>query len=562
MTDFLITSISCQIALFLVYKSILENSKMHRFNRIYLVLALVFSLVMPFVSIPVATESVVQVTRQALLVPMAIQPSQNVASENPNDYFEMALWTIYAVGLLLFGIRFARNLLQIFRTIRDNPTEKRDGVTYVLIDSETIPHTFLNYIFVNSDEFRKRCIEAELFTHEVTHATQKHSIDILAVEILNTILWFNPILILFKKAVKLNHEFLADEAVIARHDRISYQELLLSKAHFSTQFALASSFNFSITKKRMIMMTKTVSPFIKAAGTLGATAAFALLFSLFGFEGVAQSPAPPPPPPPSAPRDMGTAKSYYSNTTFHIKNGDGTRETKRFDELSKEQAALLPPPPPRISRNKLSDKQFYLFSESKRYAVWIDGKHVENRELKKYKSSDFVMTQISKVYKNARSKKFAQPNQVSLYTAKGFAQLETATYPQVLEWTFDTKGNSVLDHQEISPENGEEWKKVGDILSTSSEKASFPGGLQKFYEFFNNEFKIPVDHKAKERLILKFTVESDGKISNVETVRASTDALGKEAVRTIKKSPDWTPAKENGKAVKSEFHLPIEVSGN
>ncbi|RZJ71532.1 M56 family metallopeptidase [Flavobacterium sp.] len=546
MTNFLITSVFCQIALFAVHKLVLENSKTHVFNRFFLLSALVFSLAMPFVTIPVETENVVPIARQALLVPMSIEPTQIVASENPTDYLQLSLWTIYAIGVLLFGIRFARNLMQITTQVISNKTLRRDGVTYVLVDSEILPHTFLNCIFVNAHEFQKRSIEAELFTHELTHAKQKHSIDILFVEILRIIFWFNPMLVLYKKTIKLNHEFLADQAVVANHDSISYQELLLSKAHFTNHFALASSFNFSITKKRMIMMTKTISPIRKVAQTLGATLTFALLFSFFGFEGIAQTLPPPPPPPPPAPRDISSVGSYYANTTFHIKNADGSKETKRFSELTNDQIWKLPPPPPKISRTKLSEKQLAQFGQPNQYAVWIDGKHVQNSELKKHKASDFVLTQSSIVHKNARSKKFPQPNQVSLYTEKGFGQLEKTTYPQVLEWSFDEKGNSTLkqEHSQIP-----------------NEPATFPGGMEKFYEFFNKEFKTPANFKGKERLVIKFSIEASGKITDVSVVKADTESLGVEAVRAIKNSPDWIPAKDGGNAVKSEYHLPLEVNG-
>ncbi len=543
MTNFLITSIVCQIVLFAVYKLALENSKMHRFNRFYLLFALVFSLAMPFVTIPVETENVVPMARQALLVPMTIEPREIVASENPIDYFEISLWAIYSVGLLLFTVKFFRNLTQIVSQIHKNPTEKHDGVTYVLLEDETLPHTFLNYIFVNSNEFQKRSIEAELFTHELAHAHQKHSLDILLVEIAKTVFWFNPIFGLYKKAIKLNHEFLADQAVVSNHDSISYQELLLSKAHFTNQFALASSFNFSITKKRMIMMTKTISPIRKVAQTLGATLTFAVLFSFFGFEGIAQTLPPPPPPP----RDLTPAKSYYSQTTFHITKADGTKETKRFDELTNDQVWNLPPPPPKKARTKIPQKQLDTYTNASQYAVWIDGKRVANTELKNRKASEFVLQNVSKVHKNARSKTVPQPYQVSLYTEKGYAKLQDVPYPKVLEWHFDDKGNSELKH---------DFAKNDD-----PEIATFPGGMDKFYAYLAKEFKTPASYKGKGRIVMSFIVETDGKISDVKVVKFENDDVAAEAKRVLLNSPNWIPATENGRAVRSEYTLPMEIQG-
>lgn len=85
--------------------------------------------------------------------------------------------------------------------------------------------------------------------------------DVLLIEILKTIFWFNPLLILYKRAIQLNHEFLADERVIRSHENIlTYQKLLLSKSIQPSNFYLTSNLtSFLKTKKRFIMMTKTTS---------------------------------------------------------------------------------------------------------------------------------------------------------------------------------------------------------------------------------------------------------------------------------------------------------------
>ena len=75
------------------------------------------------------------------------------------------------------------------------------------------------------------------------------------------VFWFNPLLILYKKAIKLNHEFLADEAVNNQFNSvIYYQNLLLKIASDKTNIALASNINYLITKKRFLMMAKKQSP--------------------------------------------------------------------------------------------------------------------------------------------------------------------------------------------------------------------------------------------------------------------------------------------------------------
>ncbi|NUY80667.1 energy transducer TonB [Flavobacterium sp. MAH-1] len=552
MTDFLITSICCQIALFAVYKLLLENAKMHTFSRYYLLFALVFSIAIPFVRIQVETETVAQAAPQIL--PMLPMASQMIAAENPNptDYLQICLWMMYAIGLCIFGYRFAKNLFRIFSSIRKNKTEERDGVTYVLLASETLPHTFLNYIFVNADDFRNG-LESQLLTHEITHVRQKHSFDILFTEILKTVFWFNPMLVLYKKTIRLNHEFLADEAVVAHHDSISYQELLLSKAHISNAFSLASSFNFSITKKRMIMMTTRTPLPSKIAKTFGIAIAFFALTTFFAVESVAQNVPPPPPPPP---KPVAAPSPYYAQTVFYISDSDGKTEKKRYSDLTASEKAMLPPPPPSLAQNNLSEKQFRAFSDTKRYAVWIDGKHVKNSELKNYKASDFVSTQTSKVYKNARSAQFPQPYQTQLYTEKGFDKLKNANqYPKVLEWHFDKNGNSKIGSGKIGVPTLNQWKEA----ASQDENASFPGGMPKFIEFFTKEFKTPQGLNKDLKLVVSFLVETDGSLSDIKILKDGENGVGQEATRVLESSPKWNPAKKDGNVVVSSYTLPVSL---
>lgn len=551
MTDFLITSTVCQIALFAVYSLLLENAKMHVFNRAFLLFALVFSLVIPFVTIEIETAEIVQNAPQIIqLLPISTEFKPAVETV---DYWPI-FWTLaYSIGFGIFAFRFVSNLMEIWRKIASNQIVERAKVKFVLLESETLPYTFHNYIFVNSEDFR-RGIESQLYTHEITHVAQKHSLDILFVEILKTVFWFNPMVVFYKKAIQLNHEFLADEAVVANHDSIPYQELLLSKAHFPGGFALASSFNFSITKKRMIMMTKTTSRFGKIAKTMCAACAFAGLTTFFSVETVAQNVPPPPPP-----RVVDAVMPYYANTMFYIYKPDGTTKKKKYSDLTEAEKVMLPPPPPKSKKIKVRQAQLDRYLDGAEYAVWVDGKNVRNTGLSKYKASDFVCCTESKVYKNAQSRKFPQPNQVHLYTKSGYEKMEQSiVHPKVLEWHIDNGGNSVLKQKDAAP-GLKEWKEVSSPKVTNDESATFPGGIKKFYEYVSKEFKVPASHIGTVRVVMTFFVEADGKISGARVVKTESDVLGAEAKRVLTNSPKWNPAKKDGKFVRSDYTLPLEV---
>jgi len=260
MTDFLIKSTLAMGVLLGIYYILFEREKMHRFNRFYLLGALLFSFIVPFISLSTNTPSVVNtasITLEEVVIgsPVTVKPTLS-ASYN----YTQALWFGYLTISILLLFRFTKNSLYLIGKAKKNQTVKYQKATLVLVGETTLPYTFFNYIFVNKDDYMQQKIECELYTHELTHIRQRHTLDIVFIEILKVIFWFNPVLYIYKKAIQLNHEFLADESVVITHDNvISYQNLLLKKAVGARSLPLASNLNFSITKKRLIMMTKTTS---------------------------------------------------------------------------------------------------------------------------------------------------------------------------------------------------------------------------------------------------------------------------------------------------------------
>lgn len=257
MIDFLIKSSLSLFLLLGIYNLFLENEKMSRFNRFYLIGSLVISFVIPFLKFDFSTE-----TFQNNLLPNAIQvvQGQTIIISQKSNTFSIFLWSIYGIITLVFAMRFCRNIYEFILKIKANPKQNLEDSTLVLVEEKILPHTFLNYIFINKNDYENRNIEEELYTHELTHVRQKHTLDVLFIEFLKTIFWFNPILIFYKKAIQLNHEFLADENVVKSYNNVPfYQSLLLEKASWNSNFYLASNLNFLVTKKRLIMMTKTTS---------------------------------------------------------------------------------------------------------------------------------------------------------------------------------------------------------------------------------------------------------------------------------------------------------------
>ncbi|MBX9807647.1 MAG: M56 family metallopeptidase [Flavobacteriaceae bacterium] len=422
MIDFLIKSTVPLFVILALYHLLLEKEKMHQFNRFYLLFGLVFSHVIPFVTIEIIEEITKPIVQNS-----AIQINQgSIVLVEETNYLPIILWSIYGLVTTLFSIRFLSNLLKIISKINSNKIVDYKKAKLILLEEKVLPHTFLNFIFINETDYNNRKIETELFSHELTHVAQKHTFDVLFIELLKTLFWFNPIFIFYKKAIQLNHEFLADEKVIVTYNNVPfYQNLLLSKATNNSAYYLTSNLNYSLTKKRLIMMTKTTSQ------TKAILKKIALIPFIFGlvfllcFKTIAQESnaiikvqSETKEKPTKDRRD-----EYYAGVRIIFK--DCSKKIiidKQYEELTAEEkdsyvAPYVPTPfiEKSPSKNELTD-----FKNAARYAIWIDGKHYPNSELSKYSAPDFVYFTGSSVKKNARSNKFPQPFQYNFYTKDYF----------------------------------------------------------------------------------------------------------------------------------------------
>ncbi|WP_378179095.1 M56 family metallopeptidase [Aquimarina sp. SS2-1] len=260
MIAYIIKSSLCLMLLWAFYKLLLEKENIHFIKRFYLLFSLGISFIIPMITLTYEVE--VMVSPEMIsenTIPMIMSP-ETVAIVEPIDYTSFILWSIYVMGVLVFGFRFIQNITDISKRIRTNEQLKESSHINVLVCSAIVPHTFLSYIFVPKKDFQDHNIPEEVLLHEKTHVSQKHTLDILFVEILQVIFWFNPIFIFIKRSIKLNHEFLADQNVLKQRFSIqNYVDLLLNYPNSSNQAILSSPINYSLTKKRLQMMTKEFS---------------------------------------------------------------------------------------------------------------------------------------------------------------------------------------------------------------------------------------------------------------------------------------------------------------
>ncbi|MEB2775967.1 M56 family metallopeptidase [Algoriphagus sp. D3-2-R+10] len=281
MTLYLIKSIACLLLLLLVHRVLLQREVLHRFNRFFLLFSVVASFLIPLYTIEVPQEIVTDPTEviselgafEADPSDMITEPtnfeatSQDLNREQvfaavPESQFnwEYLLFGFYGLISLVFLYRFGRNIKVLVNKIQRNIKINYRGQTLVLLKEDTLPFSFLEYIFVAESDLDSGKFTDAVFAHECTHIQEKHSWDNLFIEALLIPLWFHPGLHWAKASIKLNHEFIADQIALQSTPLEKYESQLIAMMLAEQKYGLASSLNFSLTKKRFEMMKrKTVS---------------------------------------------------------------------------------------------------------------------------------------------------------------------------------------------------------------------------------------------------------------------------------------------------------------
>ena len=103
----------------------------------------------------------------------------------------------------------------------------------------------------------------------------------------------------------------------------------------------------------------------------------------------------------------------------------------------------------------------------------------------------------------------------------------------------------------------EKNQKVFDVVE---QMPQFPGGSMALFEYLMQNVKYPEDaekQKVEGSVIANFVVEADGTIANVDVSRPVFPSLDAEAIRVLKAMPKWTPGRQDGKAVRVRYVVPV-----
>jgi beta-lactamase regulating signal transducer with metallopeptidase domain len=232
-----------------MYRIFLSRETFFRTNRLYLLFAIPLSFIIPLINI-----SSPFVTAKA--IGARYLSSEGAGAATHSFGFMDIVGIVYLLGASFFLVCFVYKLIQLSMMIKKYGFQKCGKLNLVYIEEDTAPFSFFNYFFLNKSHISQHDL-LRIIDHELVHINQHHTIDLIVIELLMIIQWFNPFVRPYKKSLKETHEYLADNQVIAQGcPRAKYQLLIFEQHVGMNLFEFVNNFNHSLIKRRITMMTK------------------------------------------------------------------------------------------------------------------------------------------------------------------------------------------------------------------------------------------------------------------------------------------------------------------
>lgn len=599
--------IKAAITLALLYSCFflfLSKETFHRFNRCMLVGIMLVSLVMPMFHF--TTEHPTTLNEEVYQMQNYIQHDTApiiVTAQQPRGItWIQALTWIYMAGVVLMLIL---TLVQATSLIRFMSSGVRhtdsQGNTVILHNNDVPPFSIFRYIVMSVKDYES--CRQYILTHEQEHIRLGHTYDLLLLQGMKTLMWFNPFIWFLSRDLKAVHEYEADQAVINQGiDAKSYQQLLVMKVVGNRLQPFTNNLNHGSLKKRIVMMYQKPSNRWLMLKALCAIPVAALTINTFAT------------PIETDPVEDMVKTLETTNVPAFNEVKEALPSPKTAEEASEEKPFAIT-----TDSNNIDDNPLILINGHE-VKIPADIKTIDGETLGKMLHINKEDIASVTVLKNGAA--------TAIYGEKaknGVISIETKAFQAQPKDTVVVK-NEVSDVLNISSAvnidelmeklpgaekhedgsitiNGKVVKKIllqgqevydddddDPVFEVTEEPAQYPGGQAALMQYLAQNIRYPkisAENGVQGRVLVQFVVEKDGSLSNFAVVKKSGDtitknaqsgitvnalgsateeskvpqeafdALNAEAVRVLREIPKWIPAKQRGQEVRMRYTLPI-----
>ena len=545
------------MVLWVAYRLLFTNSNRFQFNRAFLLSALLFSLALPLMGLFMG-QNAPQVMRLKesllhgfMLDEITISYGEPTATTLPEVVvsqpagFHISLWkvlgVIYLIGVLVMGLFFLFKMGKLVALIIRSPKQKMDGYTAVYTHKEQGSFSFFHYAF-----FPDETVSPDIVRHERSHIAHGHSWDILFVELMMVLQWFNPFIYLYKRELQSLHEYTADHDVVANGvDKKNYMMLILQQCTAVDFSTMSNNFSLILTKKRIKMITRNEKARRLWWRLLATIPVLALLL-------IVNARA-------SAQQVKKTDETVYEISTKDITN----IKIKHVDNDSIYQIVEVMPEFPGGAA-----AMFTYLSGNIKYPEEAKDKGISGRVFISFvveKDGSVNQVQVKKGIGGGCDEEAVRVVQAMPKWKPGLQKGKPVRVSYLLPITFKLN-EGVKSPEEQVEQALEKAKKPNEdgVYQIAETMPEYPGGMDGLRTFIQENLTVPekyknMDTKADYRVFVQFVVAEDGSITKVELMKSepSKQDLNDEAIRVVKAMPKWKPGTVDGKPVKVRYTLPV-----
>lgn len=523
MTEFLVYDLKVAVLIavfYMFYRLLLSKETFHRVNRVVLLLTAVASFVLPLCVITMHETVTIQAVPEVSIgdVQMA------VAEEPATPLWQILLPILYIIGVLATLGHTLLAIRKVMLLIRQSEQHPQSDGTIVCVtgNADVAPFSWMRYIVMNRGDYEDN--DAAILAHERGHIRFRHSWDLLLVDLLTALQWFNPAMWMLRQDLRAIHEYEADGAVLSQGiNARQYQYLLISKATGIGGYSVANGISHSTLKNRITMMLHKKSN----------RSSLLKLLALVPIVGITLA------------LNARTVTDYVYDKPqkqLPVKKGKkaGTINAGTAHEIVVVEEA------PKVEEATEDNESFTV-----RGKVFDDaGKPVIGAVILIDGSKKGSVTDVNGAFTiKANMGDYLNISYVGLETVRlGVSKMYAKEHEYLIPMSKENaSGNKPFDVVEQMPQ--------------------FPGGPAALVQFLSENIKYPEEaykNGIQGRVIVTFVVNKDGSISDAKVVKSVDSQLDEEALRVAYSMPNWIPGRQNGEPVNVKYTVPItfKLQGN
>ena len=531
---YILKSSLCLALFYLFYRLLLSKETFHRFNRIALLGVMLISCLLPLVRITVDRATVVNTSVMLMEEDMLMYPWEMQVMVQEEAAFPWREWlvAVYFLGIFFFLLRNLWSLGRMLYLIRHSRCRQMEnGICLVIHQAGFAPFSWMKYIVISQTDLDEN--GTDILIHEEAHIRNRHSWDLLLVELCVWLQWFNPAAWLLKQELQNVHEYEADEAVLRQGiDAKRYQMLLIKKAVGARLYSIANSFNHSSLKKRITMMIRKKSNPWARAKYLYVLPLAAVTVAAFARPEISEP--------------LDEISSVKVNDLSAI-TGKNSPENLSVAATSAADVTL---------KMKVTDQSGSpIVGASVLIVNSTSGTLTDSEGNFTLKVGDDQRISVSYIGMKSVELSVKECLEKQIKEVRLTSDADSGPQLTVVSQSSESASQKAPQHNTTSePQNTEE------VFMVVENMPEFPGGLNACLKFLADHVAYPkeaAEKKIQGRVIVQFVVMKDGSIANARVIRSVDPLLDAEALRVIGLMPKWKPGTQRGQAVNVKFTMPI-----